>query len=330
MRPLILLIGANGQVGRELGRVLPNVGKLTALDRRHLDLSKPEAIRRAVRTAHPDLIVNAAAYTAVDRAESEETLARAINAEAPALLAMEAKTIGASLVHYSTDYVFDGLKATPYDEDDSPNPRSVYGKTKLEGERAIQQSGVAHLIFRTAWMYATRGRNFLLTMLRLGAQREELRIIHDQLGSPTWSAEVAAATARIVAQLYSGEPHCADLAHVSGVYHMTAAGETSWYGFAKGIFEEAGKTDSGIAWLATATSNHPLIARRVVPITTREYPTPARRPAYSVLSNTRLARIFHIALPDWRTQLHSAFVSSLPSVPITVGDRGTQPGQPLY
>src|SRR6202030_337628 len=181
------------------------VGDVTPLDRQRLDLTKPEEIRRAIRAYHPALVVNAAAYTAVDKAESEEALARAINAEAPAVMAEEARKIGATLIHFSTDYVFDGLKTFPYVEDDPPNPQNVYGKTKLEGERAIQASGAAHLIFRTAGVYATAGRNFLLTILRLATEREELRIVRDQVGAPTLSSEIAAATTNILAQVRDSE-----------------------------------------------------------------------------------------------------------------------------
>lgn len=307
MKPAILLIGTNGQVGRELNWMLPRVGDVTPLDRQRLDLSKPEEIRRVIRTVRPTLIVNAAAYTAVDKAESDEAAARAINAEAPAVIAEEAKKLGASLVHYSTDYVFDGSKTTPYDEDDPTNPQNIYGKTKLDGEHAIQQSGASHLIFRTAWVYATQGRNFLLTILRLATQREELRIVRDQIGAPTLSKEIANATTNILSQTCAGASSSFSFPEVSGIYHVTAAGETNWYDFAKAILEEAAVTAATSPWFAAATSNLPLITRRVIPITTNEYPTPARRPAYSVLSNARLARTFSLQLPDWRMQLHSVF-----------------------
>jgi dTDP-4-dehydrorhamnose reductase len=307
MKPAILLIGANGQVGRELNRMLPFLGDVTALDRQRLDLSKPEEIRRAIRTFHPTWIVNAAAYTAVDNAESEEAVVRAINAEAPAVMAEEAKRSGASLVHYSTDYVFDGSKNSPYDEDDPTNPQNVYGRTKLEGEHAIQASGVPHLIFRTAWVYGTQGRNFLLTILRLATQHEELRIVRDQVGAPTLNREIGKATANILSQICSGTSSSFSFTKVSGIYHMTAAGETNWHDFAKAILEEAAVTVGNIPWFAAATNTLPLITRRVIPISTNEYPTLARRPAYSVLSNARLARTFSLRLPDWRTQLHSAF-----------------------
>jgi len=307
MKPAILLIGTNGQVGRALNSMLPRIGEITALDRQRLDLTQPEEIRRAIHNFHPAFIINAAAYTAVDKAESEENVARAVNTEAPAVMAEEAKKIGASLIHFSTDYVFDGLKTAPYDEDDPANPRNVYGRTKLEGERAIQASGAAHLIFRTAWVYATQGRNFLLTILRLATQREELRIVRDQIGAPTLNSEIAGATTKILAQICDAEGGPFSLPDVSGIYHMTAGGETSWYDVANAILEEAAKTPAAGPWFAAATSNLPLIARRVVPITTNEYPTQARRPAYSVLSNARLNRTFSVQLPDWRKQLHSVF-----------------------
>ncbi len=309
MKPSILLIGTNGQVGRELNRRLPRIGPVTPLDRTRLDLTQPEEIRRAIRAVRPGVIVNAAAYTAVDKAESEESVARAINAVAPTVMAEEARKIGASLIHYSTDYVFDGLKSVPYDEDDPPNPQNVYGKTKLEGERAIQASRAAHLIFRTAWVYAPEGRNFLLTILRLAAQREELRIVCDQTGAPTLAGELAEATTRVLEQTCGVARGAISLADVGGVYHMTAGGETTWYDFAKAILHEAAAVPAGNAWLASATGNLPLIARRVTPIPASEYPTPARRPAYSVLSNARLKRTFSVQLPDWRTQLHSVFAN---------------------
>jgi dTDP-4-dehydrorhamnose reductase len=309
MKPAIVLIGTNGQVGRELHRMLPRVGEVTPLDRTRLDLTQPEEIRRAIRTFHPAFIVNAAAYTAVDKAESEESVARAINVEAPAVMAEEANKIGAALIHFSTDYVFDGLKTSPYDEDDPANPLNVYGRTKLEGERAIQASGAAHLILRTAWVYATEGKNFLLTILRLATQREELRIVRDQIGAPTLAGELARAATNILAQISGGDGGPFSLADVGGIYHMTAAGETSWCDFASAILQEAAAIPAACPWFAAATSGLPLIARRIIPITTNDYPTPARRPAYSVLSNVRLNRTFSLHLPDWRTQLHSVFVN---------------------
>jgi dTDP-4-dehydrorhamnose reductase len=307
MRPPILLIGTNGQVGRELHKLLPRVGEVTPLNRQQLDLSKPEDIRSAIRGLRPALIINAAAHTAVDKAESEPDLARAINTEAPGVMAQEAKKIGALLVHYSTDYVFDGRMNTPYKEGDPTNPQNVYGKTKLEGERAIQTSGAEHLIFRTEWVYGAEGRNFLLTILRLATQREELKIVCDQVGAPTWSREIAETTTRILSRIFGQEGSSLSPAGVSGIYHMTAGGETTWYDFAKAILEEAQAIEPSTPWFAAATSGLPVITRRVSPIPAVEYPTPARRPAYSVLSNERMAGAFSMRMPDWRSQLHSVF-----------------------
>jgi dTDP-4-dehydrorhamnose reductase len=290
MKPAILLIGKNGQVGKELNRMLPRLGELTSLDRQRLDLTQPEEIRRAIRT-------------------SEESIARAINAEAPAVMAGEARKIGASLIHFSTDYVFDGLKALPYDEDDPPNPLNVYGRTKLEGERAIQASDAPHLIFRVERVYATEGRNFLLTILRLAAQREELRIVRDQIGTPTLNTEIARATTNILAQICDNEGGPFSVADVSGIYHMTAGGEASWFDFTNAILEEAAMSPAPGTWFAAATSSLPLITRRVIPVSTKEYPMAAQRPAYSVLSNARLNRIFSVQLPAWRIQLHSVFAN---------------------
>jgi dTDP-4-dehydrorhamnose reductase len=307
MKPKILLTGKNGQVGEELERLLPQLGGVVALGRQELNLSNPEDIRRTIREVRPNLIVNAAAYTAVDQAEKEETAANEINSNAVAIMAEEAKKIGASLVHYSTDYVFDGLKGNPYAEDDSTGPINVYGMTKLAGEQAIRASGVSHLIFRTSWVYATRGRNFLLTILRLATQREDLRIVRDQIGAPTWSREIADATTKILSRFYVGETSQDSLSNVSGTYHMTAAGVTNWHEFATAILEEASHASKATAWLAAATGGNPLITCRVIPITTQEFPTPARRPAYSILSNARLMKTFRVQLPEWRTQLHRAF-----------------------
>jgi len=310
MIPTILLTGKNGQVGRELTGILPGIGNLVAVGHDELDLSKPDDIRELIREIKPQLIVNAAAYTAVDKAESEEALAAAVNGQAPGVMAEEAKKIGAAMVHYSTDYIFAGLKTTPYNENDAANPQSVYGRTKLQGEKAIQHSGVDHLIFRTAWVYAREGRNFLLTILRLATQREELRIVSDQIGAPTSSHEIAAATTQILTELFAHEKRQHPLAKASGTYHMTAAGETSWAGFAEAILELARSNPPRAPWYQAATNNLPLIAKRVVPITTAEYPTPARRPAYSVLSNRSLAESFQTHLPEWRVQLRSVFAGS--------------------
>ena len=307
MTPRILLIGKSGQVGRELSRLLPSLGELVALDRRQLDLTRRDDIRDVIRAICPNIIVNAAAYTAVDKAETNEAMAHAINADAPGVIADEAKAVGAALVHYSTDYVFDGSKNIPYEEEDPTEPINSYGRTKLAGEKAIQQSGVAHLIFRTAWVYAKEGHNFLLTILRLATQREELKIVDDQFGAPTSSREIAVATTHILAQFCTPEFGLLPFTKRCGIYHMTAAGETNWHGFAAAILEETMCRDVLPPWIVAATNQLPLIARRVIPIHTDEYPTPARRPAHSVLSNHRLAQTFGTYLPQWRTQLHSMF-----------------------
>jgi len=236
------------------------------------------------------MIVNAAAYTSVDQAETDEQQARIINVDAPALMAEEAKRIGASLVHYSTDYVFDGSSSLPYAETDQPNPLNVYGKTKLAGEEAIRAIGTPHLIFRTAWVYGTTGRNFLLTILRLATEREELKVVHDQVGAPTWSQEIATSTERILRQLSQQGREA--ISKFGGTYHMTAAGKTSWFEFAKAITEEASRMPRGIPWFEAATNGQPLVTRRLRAITTEEFPTPARRPSYSVLSNFRIKQDF--------------------------------------
>src|SRR4029077_4038261 len=209
----------------------------------------------------------------------------------------------------STDYVFDGSKQTPYGESDETNPLNVYGKSKLAGEQAIRATGGSYLIFRTAWVYADRGRNFLLTILRLAAEREELRIVRDQIGAPTCAADIAATTAKILTTICGRSDDTCPFSKVSGTYHMTAAGETTWYDFSKAILEEAAHASQDLSWFAAATQGRPLLARRIVPITASEYGSPPPRPAYSVLSNSRLTQTFGIALPDWRTQLHQCFVS---------------------
>ena len=269
----ILLAGRNGQVGWELLKALAPLGEILAPGRVELDLLDTARLREAVRAANADVIVNAAAYTAVDRAESERDAAFAVNAAAPGVLAEEAKKSGALLVHYSTDYVFDGEKPAPYVEEDAPNPLNVYGASKLAGERAIAASGCRHLILRTSWVYGPRGSNFMLTMLRLARERPELRVVDDQLGAPTSSLAIARATAQL---LRPG-------AH--GTYHLSAAGHTSWCGFARAILARAG------------------IATPVTPIRTADYPTPARRPRNSRLNCARLRAEFGLALAPWEEAL---------------------------
>jgi dTDP-4-dehydrorhamnose reductase len=282
----ILLTGVNGQVGWELRRTLATLGPVTALDSKALDLADPDAIRSTVRGLRPQIIVNPAAYTAVDKAESEPDRARAVNGVAPGVLAEEAKKAGAILVHYSTDYVFDGAKDGPYAEDDPTGPLGVYGATKLAGEEAIQATGGRYLIFRTSWVYGRRGGNFLLTMQRLMRERPELKVVDDQIGAPTWSRLIAEATAQVLSQCLS-PARAADRPQPWGTYHLTCAGETSWYGFAGAIAE------------LTPMETRP----RLTPIPGSGYPTPARRPANSRLDNGRLERVFGLRLPHWREAL---------------------------
>lgn len=308
MNARILLTGKNGQVGGELASLLPEIANVSAVDRQQLDLAHPDQIRRMIRDIRPQLIVNAAAYTPVDLAEKEESLARSINTDAPGLMAEEAKKIGAALVHYSTDYVFDGAKNTPYEESDPTNPLNAYGRTKLGGEDAIRHAAVPHLILRTQWVYGNRGKNFLLTILRLATEREELRIVSDQFGAPTWSREIARATMNILGQLLGPGARTQSFERVSGTYNMTAAGQTTWHEFAVAILDGALRAPQG-SWL-WAGSRKPLTVQRIVPIKTQDYPTPARRPAYSVLSNRRLTETFAVHLPEWRAQLDSVLAGA--------------------
>ena len=284
-QPTILVTGINGQVGFELLRSLQGLGRVVGCDRAALDLDDPDAIRRVVRELRPALIVNPAAYTAVDKAETDVRGAQRLNAEAPRLLAEEAKQLGAALIHYSTDYVFDGTKDAPYFETDATNPQNVYGRTKLEGEQAIAASGCDHLIFRTSWVYGRRGKNFLLTMLRLGAERPELRVVADQIGAPTWSNTIATATAHIVAQGLAAH-RTGDSTwwrERSGVYNLTSGGATSWHGFTQTIL--------GMSMGEKAPN--------VLPIPASEYPVPAKRPANSRLAGDKLADTFGLQLPAW-------------------------------
>ncbi|MEO6829170.1 MAG: dTDP-4-dehydrorhamnose reductase [Acidobacteriaceae bacterium] len=283
-RPRILITGRDGQLGWELAQSLAPLGEVTATSRAELDLASDDSIRAAVRRVQPQLIVNAAAYTAVDRAESEMQMAQRINADAVATLAAEAKAVGAAVIHYSTDYVFDGAKAAPYVEGDTPMPLNVYGRTKLAGEQALAAAGISWLVLRTSWIYGTRGKNFLLTVLKLAAEKPELRIVADQTGAPTAAKEIAVATAAIA-------EHWMNSRDRSGIYHLTAAGETSWHGFAS----EAMRLRS----IATPTEKF----ARLIPIPTSEYPTPAARPRNSRLDCSRLEQDFGVRLPDWKISL---------------------------
>jgi len=287
----ILLTGRSGQVGYELERSLQGLGEVIALDREQMDLADLGRVRDVIRDIRPNLIVNPAAYTAVDKAESEPELAMRINGEAPGVMAEEARKLNAAIIHYSTDYVFDGSKRTPYTEDDIPSPINVYGRTKLAGEQAIQASGVPHLIFRTSWVYGSRGRNFLVTVQRLAAERDELRIVDDQYGAPTWCRTIADTSAHALIRLGVGKHPCGidhDLwQQNAGLYHLTAQGQTTWHGFAQTIVAH---------W---STDRKP----SVVPITTQDYPLPAKRPASSTLSCERLMNAF-CQLPNWNKALN--------------------------
>jgi len=285
----VLILGGNGQVGHELQRVYEGRAEVVAFDRGGLDLSHPDAAAARVVDIRPDVILNAAAYTAVDRAETDEATARLINADAVAALAGAARRLGSLIVHYSTDYVFDGTKADPYTEDDAPCPLNAYGRSKLAGEQALAASGADHLCLRTSWVYATRGRNFLLTMLRLADERPSLRVVDDQQGAPTWARTIAEATVSLVSSCLPRERRAA----LCGLYHLAARGTTTWYGFAHEIMR-----------LRSAGG---LPAPHVEPISSDEYVTPARRPANSRLDVGRIERRFGIALPDWRSALSAAF-----------------------
>lgn len=292
----VLVTGAGGQVGTEVARQLAGRAEVVALDRRGLDLARPDEIVARVRAVSPDAIVNAAAYTAVDRAESEEEAAHAVNAVAPGVLAEEAKRCGALLLHYSTDYVFDGTKAGAYVETDAVNPIGAYGRTKLEGERRIAASGCDHLVLRTQWVYGPHGSNFMLTMLRLAATRPELRVVDDQHGAPTSSLQLGDLTRRLLQGAGGAidRDSLARLRAACGIYHATAAGQTTWCGFARAIFE------------ARARRSPPFTAPAVVAIPSSEYPTPAKRPANSVMSNDKLHAAFGMRIGPWRDGMEEA------------------------
>ncbi len=286
-RPRILLIGANGQVGWELRRTLAGLGEVIAasLEGEYgpvIDLLDPASLARLIADAQPDAVVNAAAYTAVDKAETDRDTARRINADAVGELGALLAARGTPIIHYSTDFVFPGTLDRPYTEDDQPAPLNVYGETKLAGEQALLNSGARAVIFRTSWVYGIRGANFLLTMLRLLRERDELRVVDDQIGSPTWSRMLAEMTAMILYRVLRGE---LDLDEVGGLYHLTGSGQVSWYGFASAILEASGLESS------------------LIPIPSTEYPAPAKRPLYSVLDNRRFRETFGLAMPDWRISL---------------------------
>jgi dTDP-4-dehydrorhamnose reductase len=303
----LLITGANGQVGWHLQRTLAPLGEVMATDVEQVDLTDQDAVARTFREFGPDIVINAAAYTAVDKAESEPDLARAVNAAAPARIAEECARSGALLIHYSTDYVYDGSKLGAYDENDATGPLSIYGQTKLEGDKAIVGSGCAHIILRTTWVYDIRGKNFLRTVLRLARQKEELRMVGDQFGAPTWARTLAEATTVIIAK--SAERRTASGSWPKGIYHLTAAGQTSWAGFAQAILEDY---EAILDWPAdTGEFGGELKARRVVPITSDQYQAAARRPQNSVLCNNRIQAAFGITMPEWRDQLRLAMQEAI-------------------
>jgi dTDP-4-dehydrorhamnose reductase len=286
--PRILIVGNAGQLGRELEKIFAGTGSVVGVDRESVDLADAAQTREMVRRISPDIILNAAAYTAVDRAESERDLAFAINEGAPRALAEEAQQRNALFVHYSTDYIFDGSKSSPWIESDAPNPLNVYGASKLAGERTVESVGGRYLIFRTSWVYGPHGNNFLLTMLRLARERDRLSIVDDQMGAPTTSTELARATHAIVSGILGGRFGTAP--DWAGLYHMTSGGVVSWFGFAQAIFARAAKLLD-------------VKAPALTPIASKDYPTPAARPRNSVLSNAKLRDRFGVQLAPWETAL---------------------------
>lgn len=302
----VLVIGANGQVGFELLRTLQPLGDVRGMQFPEIDLTDPDSVRALLRDRRPDVAVNAAAYTAVDKAESEPAKAMAVNGVAPGVMAEEMRRINGILVHYSTDYVYDGTKTAPYDEDDPPNPQNVYGRSKLSGDVAVCKSGVRHLVFRTSWVYGARGNNFLLTMLRLFQQERQLRIVDDQFGAPTWSRHIAEVTARVLHLCLRDEVTRDRLrTEQSGIYHLTAGGSTSWFGFAKAIRDLRYAPGDDAAPILT-------------PVPSSEYPVPAKRPRNSVLNNNKIQATFGIEQVPWQTGLNACHHELEPT-----------PGQPM-
>jgi len=307
----ILLTGVIGQVGGELSPLLSSFGSVVAADLPAFDFLDPASVRRFVRECRPHWIVNPAAYTAFDKAESERDLAYAINAEAPRVLGQVAAELGIPVIHFSTDYVFNGSGTKPWVETDETGPLGVYGATKLAGEEALAATGAAHLIFRTSWVYGTRGKNFLLTILPLALQKEELRIVDDQHGAPTWSRDLARMVAHVMGRISkrcsaSGRSPAEEVRAVQGVYHAVNAGETTWFGFAQEFLR-----------LAAAARPGAKIAR-LVPISSSEYPTPAKRPANSRLDCSRLREVFGFTMPAWQDSSAAVVSEVLNSETMTI------------
>ena len=290
----ILLTGKTGQIGEELNNIIGDLGNLIAVDKEQLDLSKPNSIEPVILDIKPDIIINSAAYTAVDKAEEEPDLAMTVNAVAPGLLAKAARKVGAGLIHYSTDYVFDGCSEIPYKEEDPPNPLNVYGKTKLAGEKAIAEVGVPFLIIRTSWVYSLHGKNFLRTIKKLAEEKDTIQVIEDQIGAPTWARSIALKTHQIIKQCLNKKWLETKESNLSGIFHVTSQGKTSWHGFAREVLN-----------MYNTSQNIKLIA-----IPTSDYPTPAVRPPNSLLNNEKIQKVFSIDMPYWEDALKDCMNSN--------------------
>ena len=290
----ILLTGKTGQIGEELNNIVGDLGNLITVDKEQLDLSKPNSIEPVILDIKPDIIINPAAYTAVDKAEEEPDLAMTVNAIAPGLLAKAARKVGAGLIHYSTDYVFDGCSKIPYKEEDPPNPLNVYGKTKLAGEKAVAEVGVPFLIIRTGWVYSLHGKNFLRTIKKLAEEKDIIQVINDQIGAPTWARSVALKTHQILKQCLNKKWLETKDPSLSGIFHLTCQGKTSWHGFARKVLN-----------ISNASQNIQLIA-----IPTSDYPTPATRPSNSLLNNEKIQKVFGLDMPHWEDALKDCMDSN--------------------
>ena len=290
----ILLTGKTGQIGEELNNIVGDLGNLITVDKEQLDLSKPNSIEPVILDIKPDIIINPAAYTAVDKAEEEPDLAMTVNAIAPGLLANAARKVGAGLIHYSTDYVFDGCSKIPYKEEDPPNPLSVYGQTKLEGEKAVAKAGIPSLIIRTGWVYSLHGKNFLRTIKKLAEEKEIIQVVDDQIGAPTWARSVALKTHQILKQCLNKKWLKTKDPSLSGIFHLTCQGKTSWHGFAREVLN-----------MSNTSQNIKLIA-----IPTSDYPTPAVRPPNSLLNNEKIHKVFGIDMPHWEDALKDCMDSN--------------------
>ena len=290
----ILLTGKTGQIGEELNNIVGDLGKLITVDKEQLDLSKPNSIEPVILDIKPDIIINPASYTAVDKAEEEPDLAMTVNAIAPGLLAQAAKKVGAGLIHYSTDYVFDGCSGIPYKEEDPPNPLNVYGQTKLAGEKAVAKAGIPFLIIRTGWVYSLHGKNFLRTIKKLAEEKDIIQVIDDQIGAPTWARSVALKTHQILKQCLNKKWFETKDPSLTGIFHLTCQGKTSWHGFAREVLNMS-KTSKNIKLIAIPTS---------------DYPTPATRPSNSLLNNEKIQKVFGLDMPHWEDALKDCMDSN--------------------